>query len=42
MLFVLDFLYGELTGRIKEAADSKQIRTIDVVRERFILSLIHI
>ena len=36
VLFVLDFLYGELTDRIKEAADSKQIRTIDVVRERFI------
>jgi len=36
MLFVIDFLYNELTRQIKEFADSKKIRTIDVVRERFI------
>ncbi len=36
MLFVIDFLYSKLMRQIKEVAESKQIRTIDVVRERFI------
>lgn len=36
MLFILDFLYSKLVGQFKEAAESKQIRTIDVIRERFI------